>query len=114
MEKIPHSVIEDVRTHCDIVDVVGEYVELRRTGETSFRGQCPFHNEKTPSLQVDAVRQFYHCFGCGKEGDVFCFIMNKEGMTFYDAVIFLAARAGIIIPEIVEDSEENKTDVSYL
>ena len=102
MKTIPYSVIVDVRTHCDIVDVVGEYVELKHKRETSFVGLCPFHNGKKPLFQVDPLRQSYHCWGCGKEGDVICFIMNKEGMTFYDAVIFLAARAGIIIPEITD------------
>ena len=104
MKTIPHSVIKDVVSHCDIVDMVGDYVELKRKKESTFTGLCPFHNGKTPLFQVDALRQSYHCWGCGKEGDVICFIMNKEGITFNEAVIFLAARAGIIIPELAEDS----------
>ena len=107
MAMIPHSVIEDIRTRCDIVDVVGSFVQLKRSGSSSFKGLCPFHNEKTPSFHVDSARQSYHCFGCGKGGDVFRFLMEKEGMTFYDAVHALASRAGVIIPEIASDGDED-------
>ena len=103
---IPQSVIEDIRARCDIVDVVGTFVQLKRSGSSSFKGLCPFHNEKTPSFHVDTARQSYHCFGCGKGGDVFRFMMEKEGMTFYDAVHALASRAGVIIPESAPDGDE--------
>ena len=106
MAIIPQSVIEDIRARCDIVDVVGSFVQLKRSGSTSFKGLCPFHNEKTPSFHVDSARQSYHCFGCGKGGDVFRFLMEKEGMTFYDAVHSLASRAGVIIPENAPDGDE--------
>ena len=103
---IPHSVIEDIRARCDIVDVVGSFVQLKRSGSSSFKGLCPFHNEKTPSFHVDTARQSYHCFGCGKGGDVFRFVMEKESMTFYDAVHMLASRVGVIIPEFASDGDE--------
>ena len=106
MAMIPQSVIEDIRSRCDIVDVVGSFVQLKRSGSSSFKGLCPFHNEKTPSFHVDSSRQSYHCFGCGKGGDVFRFMMEKEGMTFYDAVHALASRAGVIIPETASDGDE--------
>ena len=106
MAMIPPSVIEDIRARCDIVDVVGSFVQLKRSGSSSFKGLCPFHNEKTPSFHVDTARQSYHCFGCGKGGDVFRFLMEKEGMTFYDAVHSLASRAGVIIPESTSDGDE--------
>ena len=96
---ISKTVIEDIRARCDIADVVGAFVQLKRSGASSFKGLCPFHNEKTPSFHVDTARQSYHCFGCGKGGDVFRFLMDKDGMTFYDAVHMLASRAGVIIPE---------------
>ena len=106
MVMIPKSVIEDIRARCDIVDVVGSFVQLKRSGSSSFKGLCPFHNEKTPSFHVDSARQSYHCFGCGKGGDVFRFLMEKESMTFYDAVHALASRVGVIIPEFSSDGDE--------
>ena len=106
MALIPQSVIEDIRSRCDIVDVVGSFVQLKRSGSSSFKGLCPFHNEKTPSFHVDSARQSYHCFGCGKGGDVFRFLMEKESMTFYDAVHALASRVGVIIPEYAADGDE--------
>ena len=96
---ISKTVIEDIRARCDIVDVVGSFVQLKRSGASSYKGLCPFHNEKTPSFHVDIARQRYHCFGCGKGGDVFGFLMEKENVTFYDAVHMLASRAGVIIPD---------------
>ena len=106
MAMIPQSVIEDIRARCDIVDVVGSFVQLKRSGSSSFKGLCPFHNEKTPSFYVDSARQTYHCFGCGKGGNVFGFLMEKEGMTFPDAVHALASRVGVIIPEFSSDGDE--------
>ncbi|MBQ6352028.1 MAG: DNA primase [Lentisphaeria bacterium] len=96
---ISKTVIEDIRARCDIVDVIGAFVQLKRSGASSYKGLCPFHNEKTPSFHVDVARQSYHCFGCGKGGDVFRFLMEKEGVTFYDAIHMLASREGVIIPD---------------
>ena len=90
--------IERVRESVDIIDVIGQYVELKRSGR-SYKGLCPFHREKTPSFYVDPEKGVYHCFGCGASGNVFRFIMEIEKVEFVDAVKILAQRAGIPIPE---------------
>ncbi len=89
---------EDLKNRIDIVDIVGEYMELKRRG-SNFVGLCPFHSEKTPSFQVHRTNQFYHCFGCGKGGDVIGFLMDITGMGFMEAVEQLADRAGIEVPK---------------
>ena len=99
MAGISDEIIEEIRNRCDIVEVIGSVVQLKRSGAGTFKGLCPFHNEKTPSFHVNANRQSYHCFGCGKGGDVFRFYMERENMPFPDAVRLLASRAGVIIPE---------------
>ncbi len=78
----------------DIVDLVGEHVKLKRSGR-NFVGLCPFHNEKTPSFNVNPERQMFKCFGCGEGGDVFSFVMKREGLGFVEAMRHLAERAGI-------------------
>lgn len=88
------TIIEEVKDRLDIVEVVGARVELRRTGRY-FKGLCPFHQEKTPSFIVYADRQSYHCFGCGKSGDVISFQMETQGLSFKEALEELAERAGI-------------------
>ncbi|KNY25455.1 DNA primase [Pseudobacteroides cellulosolvens] len=97
--------IEEIRINNDIVDVIGEYVRLERKGQYLF-GLCPFHKEKTPSFSVTPSRQMFRCFGCGKGGNVFHFIMNAENLDFIEAVRLLADRARIQLPE--GDSEEEK------
>ena len=99
MAGISDEIIEEIRNRCDIVEVIGSVVQLKRSGAGTFKGLCPFHNEKTPSFYVNANRQSYHCFGCGNGGDVFRFYMERENMPFPDAVRLLASRAGVIIPE---------------
>ncbi|TGV13670.1 DNA primase, partial [Mesorhizobium sp. M00.F.Ca.ET.186.01.1.1] len=89
--------VNQVRAAVDIVDVVGEYVQLRKSGR-AFLGLCPFHSEKSPSFNVNAERQFFHCFGCGAGGDVFSFLMKLEQLTFPEALHKLAERAGIAVP----------------
>ncbi|RIV25879.1 DNA primase [Alicyclobacillaceae bacterium I2511] len=98
MVQIPDEFVEEVRHRNDIVDVVSDYVQLRRSGR-SFVGLCPFHNERTPSFSVSPERQLYHCFGCGAGGTVIRFVMDVEGMPFGEAVMHLAERAGIALPE---------------
>ncbi|MBE6391331.1 MAG: DNA primase [Lentisphaerae bacterium] len=94
------DVIEEIRSRSDIVEVISSFgVQLKRSGGSSFKGLCPFHQEKTPSFHVDISRQSYHCFGCGKGGDVFRFFMDKENVDFVNAAQILAARCGVIIPE---------------
>lgn len=96
---ISKDVIEEIRTRCDIVDLIGSFVPLKRAGTNTYKGLCPFHQEKTPSFHVDAARQMYHCFGCGKGGDVFRFYMDRENVGFVDALRMLASRVGVVIPE---------------
>ena len=92
------SFIEEIKNSNDIVDVVGEYVTLKRAGP-SYKGLCPFHKEKTPSFSVSSERQIFHCFGCGIGGDVIRFIMNAENVSFQEAVEILAERAKIDLPQ---------------
>lgn len=95
---IPDSVVDEVRARADIVEVVGEQVPLKRAGK-EFRALCPFHTEKTPSFYVVPAKGFYKCFGCGESGDVFTFLMKRQGLEFQDAVRALAARVGVEIPD---------------
>lgn len=100
---IPDSVIDDIRKHFDIVDVVGQHVKLKRSGRNYF-GLCPFHSEKSPSFSVAPDKQIYYCFGCGAGGNVINFVMNIEGYEFVDAIKHLANEAGIALPEIAGSS----------
>ena len=88
--------LDRVRTAADIVDLVGEVTKVKRTGR-SYVAVCPFHQEKTPSLSLDRTRGLYHCFGCGKSGDVFTFVQETQGLDFTDAVEHLARRTGITV-----------------
>ncbi|HXY26104.1 MAG TPA: DNA primase [Candidatus Acidoferrum sp.] len=97
------SIAERVKQQADIVRVVGEYVQLRKAGQ-SFRGLCPFHSEKTPSFNVHPIRQIYHCFGCGKGGDVYNFVMEMEKCEFPEAMKIVAEKCGISIPRPKERS----------
>ena len=99
MPLFPPSFTEDLKSHLDIVQVVGERVQLRKAGAASWKGLCPFHGEKTPSFHVHGDRQFFHCFGCGAAGDVIEFVKRSDGLTFPDAVRQLASRAGLTVPE---------------
>src|SRR5699024_5529691 len=96
--RIPEEVIDRVREHFDIVDVVGQTVQLKKSGRNFF-GLCPFHSERTPSFSVSPEKQIYYCFGCGAGGDVLKFIMESEQLTFVEAVRHLAELAGIEIPQ---------------
>lgn len=91
---IAKGVLDDIRTRCDIVDLIGQHLTLHRSGGT-FKALCPFHKEKTPSFHVNPQRQIFHCFGCGAGGDVFGFIMQQEGVPFTTAVAMLAEKAGV-------------------
>ena len=94
---IPQNVIEEVRTRADIVEIVGESVQLKRAGK-EYKARCPFHNEKTPSFYVVPAKGFYKCFGCGESGDAFTFLMKRQGLTFTEAVRVIAAKVGVEIP----------------
>ena len=95
---IPDNFIDDLRQRVDVVDVIGRYVQLKKTG-ANFSGLCPFHNEKSPSFSVSPSKQFYHCFGCGKSGDAINFLMEHNGMSFLEAVQSLAQQCGLQVPE---------------
>lgn len=105
--RITEEKINEVRDATDIVDVISQYVSLKRRGK-SFSGLCPFHQEKTPSFHVDPVKGFYHCFGCGEGGNVFSFIMKMDKITFPEAVRHLAQKANIDIPVVEEDPDALK------
>src|SRR3984893_7228266 len=103
------SFADRVKQQADIVRVVGEYVQLKKAGQ-SFRGLCPFHSEKTASFNVHPTRQIYHCFGCGKGGDVFSFVMEMEKCEFPDAIRVVAEKCGIAIPRPRERSPEERKE----
>ena len=103
------DVIEEIRHRCDIAEIISSCGgQLRRSGSTSLKGLCPFHQEKTPSFHVDTARQSFHCFGCGKGGDVFRFFMDKENLDFVNAAQILASRCGVLIPEKHDPSGGNQ------
>ena len=97
--------LDELNARCDILDVVGRYVQLKKSGGRYF-GLCPFHNEKTGSFCVTPERQMFHCFGCGVGGGVLTFIMHAEGLSFPDAVQFMAAQVGMQVPETQADPRE--------
>lgn len=97
MPLIPEETIERVKATTDIVEVVSEHVQMRQAGR-NWLGLCPFHNEKTPSFNVQPELQIYHCFGCGVGGDVVKFLQEIDRVSFVEAVTFLAERAGIPVP----------------
>ncbi|HKM82448.1 MAG TPA: DNA primase [Candidatus Acidoferrum sp.] len=103
------SFADQVKQQADIVRVVGEYVRLKKSGQ-NFTGLCPFHGEKTPSFAVHPVKQIFHCFGCGKGGDVFSFVMEMEKCQFPEAVRIVAEKCGIAIPRPKERSPEERKE----
>jgi len=97
--RIPEELLEKIQRTSDIVDVISEYVQLKKQGRNYF-GLCPFHGEKSPSFSVSADKQIFHCFGCGAGGNVFSFLIQHEGYTFIEAAQHLADKAGIDLPSI--------------
>lgn len=98
MARIPRDTIDRVRNSVDIVDVIGRYVQLKKAGK-SFTGLCPFHEEQTPSFSVNEEKQYYHCFGCGRSGNVFQFLMDYLHIGFVEAVQKIAKDSGIELPQ---------------
>lgn len=98
MSRIPESAIHEIRNQADIVGLVSRYVELKQAGR-NWKGLCPFHNEKTPSFNVNPDRQIFHCFGCQEGGDVIAFLMKHDGLSFPEAARSLAGDLNIEIPE---------------
>jgi DNA primase len=103
------SFADRVKQQADIVRVVGEYVRLKKSGQ-NYTGLCPFHGEKTPSFAVHPVKQIFHCFGCGKGGDVFTFVMEMEKCQFPEAVRIVAEKCGIALPQPKERSPEERKE----
>jgi len=95
---IPQTFIQELLSRADVVEIVGRYVQLKKGG-ANFMGLCPFHSEKSPSFSVSPSKQFYHCFGCGKNGNAISFLMEHAGMTFVEAVKDLAQQYGLAVPE---------------
>ncbi|MFZ5640662.1 MAG: DNA primase [Bacillota bacterium] len=106
MGYIPEELVEEIRLRNDIVDVVSDYVRLKKQGR-NYIGLCPFHNEKTPSFVVHPDNQVFRCYGCGEGGNIFGFLMKKEGLSFPEAVKLLADKAGINLPD-PQDPAEHK------
>jgi DNA primase len=103
------SFADRVKQQADIVRVIGEYIRLKKSGQ-NFTGLCPFHGEKTPSFAVHPVKQIFHCFGCGKGGDVFSFVMEMEKCQFPEAVRIVAEKCGIALPKPKERSPEERKE----
>jgi DNA primase len=99
------EIVEQVKEATDLVSLVGQAVKLKKSG-AAWSGLCPFHSERSPSFQVVPQRGFYHCFGCGKHGDAFTWVMEREGLTFPEALDLLARQAGITLPERRERPKE--------
>jgi DNA primase len=101
---------QTVKQQADIVKVIEGYIRLRKAGAQNYTGLCPFHKEKSPSFSVHAVRQFYHCFGCGVSGDVFSFVGKIENVGFPEAVKIVAVKCGIPLPKREYSSPEEAAE----
>ena len=110
MPRYSDETIEEVRQANDIVDVISQYVHLKRSGRNFF-GLCPFHNEKSPSFSVSPDKQIFHCFGCGVGGNVFTFLTKIEGINFVEAVQTLAERANIQLPTFENNVDKEKEEL---
>ncbi len=99
--------IEEVRESADIVDIISEYIPIKKTGK-NYTGLCPFHSEKKPSFTVSPIKQLYHCFGCGASGNVITFVMNYESVSFIEAIEILAKKYGITLKKKSAYSEDKK------
>lgn len=112
--RIPESKIEEIRSAANIVDIISEYVPLRKRGR-NFLGLCPFHSEKTPSFTVNEEKQIYHCFGCHAGGNVYKFLMEYEKVSFVEAVQDLAKRMGITLEfdENVSEEKQSEQEILY-
>jgi DNA primase len=108
-EFIPDEVIEEIRQRADIIEVISDYVALKKAG-TNYKGLCPFHQEKTPSFTVSQEKQLFHCFGCGIGGNIFTFLMKYEQVAFAEAARTLAQRYGITIPEVKVTAQDQRKE----
>ncbi|MDI3496535.1 MAG: primase [Patescibacteria group bacterium] len=104
------SEIDDIKAKLNIIDLIREYIPVKAVG-ANFQALCPFHNEKTPSFVISPDKQIWHCFGCGRGGDIFSFIMEKEGLDFSEALRLLATKAGV---ELKQYSKQDKSKLNRL
>ena len=107
MVRYESGLIDEIKANVNIVDIIGQYVSLKRQGRNYF-GLCPFHNEKSPSFCVSESKQIFHCFGCGAGGDALGFLKRIENIEFKEAIEMLADIANVTLPKI-EVSEKIKT-----
>src|SRR5690606_27261989 len=110
--RIPDQFIDELMHRVDIVDIIGERLELRRVG-SNLHARCPFHAEKTPSFTVSPSKQFYHCFGCGAHGTAIRFLMEYDRMDFREAVEYLAQRVGMELPRTAQDTAGQRLELLY-
>lgn len=110
MARYSNEIIEEVRQANDIVDIISQYVHLKRSGRNYF-GLCPFHNEKSPSFSVSPDKQIFHCFGCGVGGNVFSFLIKIEGINFVEAVQMLAERANMVLPTLENNADSAREEL---
>jgi DNA primase len=116
--RIPKSFADELRNQADIVRIIGDYVTLKKKGN-NYWACCPFHHEKTPSFSVNANKGFFKCFGCGKAGDIFSFVMEVEGTSFPEAVKTVAEKSGVALPVVentreLEERDRHRADLSQL
>lgn len=108
-----NSALEEIKSRLDIVEVISEYIPLKRAGQ-NWRGLCPFHAEKTPSFMVSPSKQIYHCFGCGTGGDIFTFLLKYENLSFQEALNILAEKAGVTLKKFQKNSAKTGEKESIL
>ena len=106
MARIPQPKIDEILSATNIASYIARYVSLKQTGK-NFKGLCPFHKEKTPSFIVSPEKQIFHCFGCGKGGNVFSFLMGIENISYFEAIRKVAFDLGIKLPEYTDDKYES-------
>ncbi len=106
---IPNSFIQELIARADVVEIVGRHVQLKKAG-ANYSGLCPFHGEKSPSFSVSPTKQFYHCFGCGKNGNALSFMMEHNGMSFIEAIKDLAQTMGLQVPEDERSPQDRARD----
>ncbi|MGD7044004.1 DNA primase [Jeotgalibacillus proteolyticus] len=107
-DRIPEEMVEEIRKKTDIVDVISDYVQLKKQGRNYF-GLCPFHGENSPSFSVSPEKQIFHCFGCGAGGNVYSFLMDHDGVSFKEAVVIAGSKIGMDI-SLQQDETANETD----
>ncbi|OYX07523.1 MAG: DNA primase, partial [Thiotrichales bacterium 32-46-8] len=108
--RIPKTFIDDLVARADVVEVVGRRITLKKAGR-EYKACCPFHNEKTPSFQINPQKGFYHCFGCGAHGDALRFIMDYEHLDFVSAIEVLASEMGVSVPREQVSAQQQAKEI---